>query len=109
MVVGLVFQGSKALTYGLVCHRRYPQSLHRTLCLRHLHDPPLDELSLLSGVTTVDDAVGSLHETLYDSELFLYATVVDEFYAEARRNHRQRTEAPPFPVLSVVVGLFQGA
>ena len=75
--------------------------------MSHLHDPPLYELSLLAGVTTVDDAVGGLHESLNDSKLFLYAAVVDKLYAEARRYHGQRTEAPPFPVFGVVVGLFE--
>ena len=51
----------------------------------------------------------SLHETLDDAELALDAVVVDELYAEARRNHRQRRETPVFPVLGVVVGLFQRA
>ena len=77
--------------------------------MSHLHDPPLYELSLLAGITTVDDAVGGLHESLNDSKLFLYAAVVDKLYAEARRYHGQRTEAPPFPVFGVVVGLFEGA
>ena len=77
--------------------------------MSHLHDPPLYELSLLAGITTVDDAVGGLHESLNDSKLFLYAAVVDKLYAEARRYHGQRTEAPPLPVFGVVVGLFEGA
>ena len=85
------------------------QTLHRALGLSHLHDPPLYELSLLAGVTTVDDAVGGLHESLNNSKLFLYAAVVDKLYAEARRYHGQRTEAPPLPVFGVVVGLFEGA
>ena len=33
-------------------------------------DPSLDELSFLSGVTAVDDAVGSLHQFLDGSKLW---------------------------------------
>ena len=37
----------------------------------------------------------------------MYAFVLNQFYAKPRWNHRQRTEAPSFPVVSVVVRFFQ--
>ena len=52
-------------------------------CLRLLHHPSLDELSFLSGVTAVDDAVGSLHQFLDGGKLLLDAFIVDELDAEA--------------------------
>ena len=109
LILALVFQRVEALTDSLVGHRRYPKTLHRTLSLSLLHHPTLYQLTLLTGVTAVDDAVGSLHETFDDAELAFDAVVVDELDAETRRNHRQRRETPVLPVLGVVVGLFQRA
>ena len=53
----------------------------------HLHHPPLYELTLLSGVTAVDDAVGLGHEFLDDCKLLFDALVVYELDAESWRNH----------------------
>ena len=60
---------------ALVSQRGYPQPLNRTLGLGQLHDPPLDELSLLSGITAVDDAVGGGKEFLDGVEMFSDACV----------------------------------
>ena len=107
LVVGLVLEISKAFADGLVGHRRYPQTADGTLRARLLHDPALDEFTLLSGVAAVDDAVGFLHEVLNDGELFLDALVVDELDAKALRYHGQRRQTPRTPHGGVVVGFFQ--
>ena len=109
LVLTLILERVETLTDSLVGHRRYPKTLHRALRLCLLHHPTLYQFTLLTGVTAVDDAVGSLHKTLYDAELAFDAVVVDELDTEARRNHRQRRETPVLPVLGVVVGLFQRA
>ena len=109
LILALILQRVEALADSLVGHRRYPKTLDGTLSLSLLHHPTLYQFTLLAGVTAVDDAVGSLHETLDDAELALDAVVVDELDTETRRNHRQRRETPVLPVLGVVVGLFQRA
>ena len=97
LILLLVLQLTESLADGLIGHRRNPESLHGTFGLRFLHHPSLDEFSLLSGVTAVDNAVGSLHQSLDDGKLLGHSLVVDEFDAEALRNHRQCREAPVFP------------
>ena len=67
------------------------------------------ELSLLAGITAVDDHVGLLHQTFDDFKLLLDATVVDELDAEAGWYHGQAAERPTLPLGSVVVRLLQGA
>jgi hypothetical protein len=54
-----------------------------------VHHPALDELTFLAGVTTVDDAVGFLHQSLDNGELFFDALIFDELNAKALRNHGQ--------------------
>ena len=88
LVVGLVFQIGKPLADGFVRHRRYPQSAHGTLCPGLLHHPPLDELTLLSRVTAVHDALGLLHQAFDNRELLLDAVVVNQLDAETLGNHR---------------------
>ena len=87
VVIFLLAQLGKAFAYGLVGHRRYPQSLDGAGGPCHLHHPPLYELTLLSGVTAVDDAVGLGHEFLDDCKLLLDALVFYELDAESWRNH----------------------
>ena len=87
LIFVLVFQRGETLTDGFVGHRRNPQALHRTLGLRFLHHPSLNQFTLLSGVTAVDDAVGLLHQALDDGKLLLDACIVLQADAELRRNH----------------------
>ena len=107
LVVALVLQLLESLPYGLVGHGRYPQSLDRTFGSGFLHHPPLYQFTFLPGVTTVDDAVSSLHEAFDGGKLLLDALVVDELDAEALRYHGQGGKAPPFPHGGIVVRLFQ--
>ena len=107
LIFRLVLQLGKALTDGFVGHRRYPQSAHGALGLCLLHHPPLYELSLLAGVTTVDDAVGSLHQPLDDGKLLLHAFVFLQAYAELRGNHGQRRQVPRTPHGGIVLGHLQ--
>ena len=107
LVFVLTFQFGETLADGLVGHRRNPQSLHGAFRARFLHHPALNQFTLLAGVATVNDAVGLLHEPFDDGKLLLDAVVVDEFDAEARRQHRKRTQRPAFPLFGVVVRLLQ--
>ena len=100
---------AESFAYGLVGHRRYPQPLHGAGGLGFLHHPPLYELTLLTGITAVDDAVGLLHQLLDDGKLAFDAFVLDELDAEAGGQHGQGTQVPPFPRVGVVVGFFQRA
>ena len=109
LIVLLVFQLLETLADGLVGHRRYPQSFHRAFRLCLLHHPPLNQLTFLSGVAAVDDAVGLLHQLLNHGKLFLDALILYQFDAEAGRNHRQCAQRPPFPLWRIVVGFFQRA
>ena len=94
LVVSLVLELRETLADSLVSHRRYPQTADRTFRPRLLHHPALDEFSLLSGITAVDDAVSLLHESLDDGKLLLDARLVDELDAETFRYHRQRSQVP---------------
>ena len=77
--------------------------------MRHLHHPALYKLTFLASVTTINDAIGALHKALYNGKLLLDALVVDKLYTEAWRYHGQGAQAPPLPVLGIIVGLFKGA
>ena len=107
LIFPLVFQFLESLLDGFIGHGRNPQSLDRAFCLRLLHHPSLDKLSFLSGVTAVDDAVGSLHQFLDGSKLLLDAFIVDELDAETLWNHRQRRKAPMFPHRSIIIRFLQ--
>ena len=73
-----------------------------------LHHPALDEFSLLSGITTVHNTIGSLHQFLDDGKLFLDTVIVNQFDAEALGHHRQLCQGPWFPGGCIVTRLFQG-
>ena len=109
LVLVLRFEVRKGLADGVLRQARHPQPLHRALRPRFLHDPSLDELSLLPGIAAVDDAVGGLHQTLDGVELLLVTLVVDEFDAEPWRYHGQAAEGPPAPLVAVVLRLLQAA
>ena len=94
LIVLLVFQLPESLADGLIGHRRYPQPLHGTggLCL--LHHPALYQLSFLAGITTVDDAVGLLHQPFNHRKLFLNTLVFNQFNAKPLWYHGQGTQCP---------------
>ena len=72
-----------------------------------LHHPPLDELSLLTGIATVDDHVGLLHQPLDDVELAFVGRITDEFDTEAGRYHGQAAQAPRLPARRIFMRLLQ--
>ena len=98
---------AEAFTDSLIGHGADPKALHRAFHTGFLHHPTLDELSLLSGITAVDDFVGMAVELFYDGKLLFNTGILNELYAESLRYHRQRGEAPVLPVLAIVVGLLQ--
>ena len=109
LVFFLGFEVGKAFADGLVGHGVDPEALDGACGLSALHDPALDELTLLSGIAAVDDAFGVFHEALDGVELLLVAVVLDEFDAEAVGDHGQVVEVPRPPPGGVVVGFFEGA
>ena len=109
LVFALRLEVGEGLADGLFGEAADPEALHGAGGFGLLHHPALDELALLAGIAAVDDAVGGLHEALDDVELLLVALVGDELDAEARRYHGQRAEAPPLPVVAVVLRLLEGA
>ena len=101
LVFRLVFEGLETFTNRLFGQRTDPQTLHGALTACLLIDPALDEFAFLTGITAVDDFVGLRDEFFEDVELLVYPFVAMHFDGEARRNHRQRTEAPSLPLLRI--------
>ena len=88
-------------------YRRDPQAVNRTFAARFLHHPALNQFALLPGIAAVDDHFGVLHQRFDDFELLFVSRVTNQFDAEAGRNHRQRSKAPPLPAFRVVVRLLE--
>ena len=107
LIIVLILQLLESLGNSLVGHRRDPQSFYWTFRSCFLHHPSLYELTLLSGVATVDDGVGSLKEFFDDGKLLFDMFLMDEFDAESLRNHGQSAERPWFPRLGIVVRFLQ--
>ena len=107
VIVFLVFEVLEAIAYGVFRERGNPQTLHRALDARLLHDPPLYQFSFLPGISAVYYLVGLAHQLLYDSELRLYAGVIYELYTKALRYYGQCAKPPPFPCSGIVMGFLQ--
>ena len=71
--------------------------MNGTLGTRLLHDPALDEFTLLTSVTTVDDAISRLHQSFNDGKLLLDAFVVLQADAKAWGNHGKSRQTPRLP------------
>ena len=97
LIFALILERLESLAYGIFGQTVDPQPLHRarSLCLEH--HPPLDELTLLAGITAVDYLGGLAHECLYGAELPFHPLVSLQFDAEAGRYHGQSSQAPWFP------------
>ena len=61
----------------------------------------------MAGITAVDDLFGTRNQILDDIKLLLDALIIFQFNAKPRRNHGQLAQAPPFPLVGVVVGLLE--
>ena len=72
-----------------------------------LHHPSLDEFTLLTGITTVDDALGIFVETTDDFELLSDTLVVLESDAELLGNDGEPDDAPCLPSRVVFVGVLE--
>ena len=107
--MALVFQRGKALAYGLFGERGYPKSLNGTFRPGLLHNPALDEFTLLPGIAAVDYTVGGLHKTLDNCELALYALLVLQADAETGGDHGQLGQAPCLPHGRILGRLLQFA
>ncbi len=77
--------------------------------LGFLHDPSLDQLTLLAGITAIDHLIGLAYKGLDNVELSLDAFVVYKFYAESLGNHRQCAQRPPLPQVGIVGRLLECA
>ena len=87
LVIALILQTGKTLLDGLVGHRRNPQSLNGAGGLGLLHHPSLDEFSLLSGVATVYNTIGFLHQALDNLKLLLDTLIVYQLNAKTLGYH----------------------
>ena len=87
LVIALILQAGKTLLDGFVGHRRNPQSLNGAGGLGLLHYPSLDKLSLLTGVATVHDTIGLLHQALDNLKLLLDTLVVYQLNAKTLGYH----------------------
>ena len=83
LVFFLLFKGREALTNSLFSKRGYPQTLDRTLDTSLLHNPSLNEFTLLTSITTVYYLISLLKEFLDNSKLFLDMVLLYEFDAKA--------------------------
>ena len=106
---GLVLELLEPLADRLLGQRRDPEAVDRASATCLLHDPPLDQLALLAGITAVDHHLGPAHQLLDRAELLLVRGVVDQLDTEAGRDHGQGGEAPVFPALRILVRLLERA
>ena len=107
LVFYLIFQAVETLADGLLGQRGNPESLDRTFCPSLLHDPPLNQFSLLPSIATVDDAVRCLHQLLDGGELTLHPFIILQTDAETLRNHGEVPEVPTLPTGIVLIRLLQ--
>ena len=99
----------ESLFYSLIGERTDPEAFHRFVATCFLHHPSLDKLTLLAGITAVDDLVALSDKGLDGVELFFDAFLRNEFDSEFGRNHRQRGHRPTLPCLGVVGWFLKGA
>ena len=83
IVLGLKFKMLESFTNGFVGHRIDPQAINGNLSsmftldgTRFLHDPTLYQFTLLTGITTVDDALGIGIKATDDFELLADTVVI---------------------------------
>ena len=74
---------------------------------RFLHDPTLYQFTLLTGITTVDDALGIGIKATDDFELLADTIVILERYAELLRDYRKPDDTPSLPFGIIFVGVLQ--
>ena len=84
----LFFQLLEALADCLFRQGGDPQSIHRSTAASFLHDPTLDQFSLLAGISAVDDRFCLTNQCFNRPELLFVGWVGDEFDAKPGRNHR---------------------
>ena len=89
LVFRLVLQLLEAFADGFFRKAADPQTLHGAFGHSLLHHPSLYQLSLLAGITAVDNLVGLAHQGGYGVELLLHALVGFQLDAETGWNHGQ--------------------
>ena len=109
VILLLIFQLPESLLYGFICHRRDPQPLDGTFHTGFLHDPALDQLTFLTGIATVYNAIRLGIERLNDTKLLFDSLIIDQLDSEALRNHGQLPKTPMLPQRGIVVWLLQFA
>ena len=109
LVLALVFELRKPFTDSVFRQRTHPQTFHRTFATCLLIDPTLNQLSLLPGITAVNHLIGLRNQTLDHIKLLVYTLISMHFDGETCRNHRQRTQAPCFPLLRIFLRIEQRA
>ena len=97
----------EALSDSLLSHRGEPETPDRDPAVCQLKYPALDQLSLLTGITTVDHLIGLRHQSTDDVKLVLDAAVLLKLDPEALRHYRQMDKTPPLPPCGILRRLLQ--
>ena len=97
----------ETISYGFLCQGTDPESLDRAFGACKLHHPTLDELSLLSGITAVDDLSSLFIKGLDNLELLLVYWCVNELDLKLIRNHRETRKLPFLPYILVILRGFE--
>ena len=109
LVLALVLEFLEALADSIFGERRDPEAFDGYTTARLLIHPTLDELSLLPGITAVNNFGGLSNEVLDGVELLDDALVVGHLDAKALGYHGQRGHVPALPLLVILVGIEQSA
>ena len=75
--IRLFFEFLETFPDRLLRKRGDPKAVDRAFTTCLLHDPALDQLSLLAGITAVNDHLGILHQALDYLELLLIRRILD--------------------------------
>ena len=99
--MALILEIGKAFADSIFGQGRYPETLDGYFATSFLVHPTLDELSLLAGITTVDDHFG-FRDKLFDGiKLFEDSFVITYLDTKTCWHHRQGGHIPPFPLFIV--------
>ena len=97
----------EALSDSLLSHRGEPETPDRDPAVCQPEYPALDQLPLLTGITTVNHLIGLRYQSADDVKLVLDATVLLKLDPEALRHYRQMDKTPPLPPCGILRRLLQ--
>ena len=107
LILGRVVEVIKALSDRLFGHRREPETPDRDPTVSQLKYPALDQLSLLTGITTIDHLVSLGYKSADDVKLVLDAVILLKLDPKSLRHNRQMDKTPPPPPCGILRRLLQ--